>query len=87
MRYSLGRFSPQDSPPHGNYQAVMNAQREDAQSAGPDWSAELARHERWLRTIVAARCGEPQAVDEIMQELHVGDSPPLWPMRRPPRGG
>ncbi len=36
-----------------------------------DWSAELARHDRWLRTVVAARLGEPQAVDEVMQEVAV----------------
>jgi RNA polymerase sigma-70 factor (ECF subfamily) len=34
-----------------------------------DWGAELARHERWLRTVIFARVGEPQAVDEVMQEV------------------
>jgi RNA polymerase sigma factor (sigma-70 family) len=34
-----------------------------------DWAAELARHDRWLRTIVHARLGEPQAVCEVMQEI------------------
>ncbi len=34
-----------------------------------DWQAELARHDRWLRTIVLARLGERQAVDEVMQEV------------------
>jgi RNA polymerase sigma-70 factor (ECF subfamily) len=29
----------------------------------------LARHDRWLRTVVLARLGEPQAVDEVMQEV------------------
>jgi len=29
----------------------------------------LSRHDRWLRTVVAARVGEPQAVDEVMQEV------------------
>ena len=28
----------------------------------------LAEHDRWLRTVVFARVGEPQAVDEVMQE-------------------
>ncbi len=36
-----------------------------------DWAAELAKHERWLRTVIAARLGEPQAVDEVMQEVAV----------------
>ena len=34
-----------------------------------DWSELLARHERWLRTVVLARVGEPQAVEEVMQEV------------------
>ncbi|MFW5693117.1 MAG: RNA polymerase sigma factor [Thermoguttaceae bacterium] len=36
-----------------------------------DWAAELARHERWLRTVIAARLGEPQAIDEVLQEVAV----------------
>ena len=34
-----------------------------------DWQAELARHDRWLRTIVRARVREPEGVDEVMQEV------------------
>jgi RNA polymerase sigma-70 factor (ECF subfamily) len=34
-----------------------------------DWQALLAEHDRWLRTVVYARLGEPQAVDEVMQEV------------------
>jgi RNA polymerase sigma factor (sigma-70 family) len=34
-----------------------------------DWEAELARHGRWLRTVVIARLGESQAVDEVLQEV------------------
>ncbi len=34
-----------------------------------DWQAVLVEHDRWLRTIVYARLGEPQAVDEVMQEV------------------
>jgi len=34
-----------------------------------NWSAVLAEHDRWLRTVVCARLGEPQAVDEVMQEV------------------
>src|SRR5258708_27877489 len=36
---------------------------------GVDWAARLAEHDRWLRTIVLARLGERQAVDEVMQEV------------------
>lgn len=34
-----------------------------------DGAAALAEHGRWLRTVVIARLGEPQAVDELMQEI------------------
>jgi RNA polymerase sigma-70 factor (ECF subfamily) len=34
-----------------------------------DWQAELAKHDRWLRTVVGSRVREPQAVDDVMQEV------------------
>ena len=34
-----------------------------------DWPSELARHNRWLRTVVFARLGNVQEVDEVMQEV------------------
>jgi len=34
-----------------------------------DWTAVLEENQRWLRTVVAARSGESQAVAEIMQEI------------------
>ena len=34
-----------------------------------DWNAALTQHDRWLRTVVLARVGEPQAVDEVVQEV------------------
>lgn len=34
-----------------------------------DWSVMLKRHDRWLRTVVFARTGEREAVDEVMQEV------------------
>ncbi len=34
-----------------------------------DWQAALAQHDRWLRTVVVARLREPQAVEEVMQEV------------------
>ena len=33
------------------------------------WCAALATHDRWLRTVVFARVGESQAVDEVIQEV------------------
>jgi len=40
-------------------------------AAGPviDWSAQLALHGRWLRTVVRARLGDAGAVDDVMQEV------------------
>lgn len=34
-----------------------------------DWQQTLMEHDRWLRTVVAARVGERAAVDEVMQEV------------------
>jgi RNA polymerase sigma-70 factor (ECF subfamily) len=40
-----------------------------SETVGIDWPRVLAEHDRWLRTIVAVRVGEPQAIDEVMQEV------------------
>lgn len=34
-----------------------------------DWQAALTEHGRWLRSVLMARLGEPQAVDDVMQEV------------------
>ena len=34
-----------------------------------DWSEALAENDRWLRTVIYARVGDRQAVDEILQEV------------------
>lgn len=34
-----------------------------------NWAEVLAQHQRWLRAVIYARVGEPQAVDEVFQEL------------------
>jgi RNA polymerase sigma-70 factor (ECF subfamily) len=34
-----------------------------------DWPAALAQHDRWLRTVALARLHEPQAVEEVIQEV------------------
>ncbi len=34
-----------------------------------DWARELATHERWLRTVLFARLGDAQAVDDVFQEV------------------
>jgi RNA polymerase sigma factor (sigma-70 family) len=49
-------------------------------AASIDWSIALAEHQRWLRTVIGARLGEPQAVDDVMQEVSlaaVGQRAPL----------
>jgi RNA polymerase sigma-70 factor (ECF subfamily) len=49
---------------------MMQSKPKDPSEVGTiDWQAALAKHDRWLRTIVYARVGEPQAVDEVMQEV------------------
>ena len=34
-----------------------------------DWSALLDQHQRWLRTVVYARLGSSEGVDEVLQEV------------------
>jgi len=34
-----------------------------------DWTVAFAQHTRWLRTVVLARVREPQAVDDVLQEV------------------
>jgi RNA polymerase sigma-70 factor (ECF subfamily) len=50
---------------------VPSPVRDDHPSPAPkiDWQAALAQHDRWLRTVVYSRLGEPQAVDDVMQEV------------------
>jgi RNA polymerase sigma-70 factor (ECF subfamily) len=35
----------------------------------PDWGDGLLAHEGWLRKVILARTGEPQAVDEVFQRV------------------
>ncbi len=67
----------------------MNAGNEppatDGSSSRPiDWASVLAIHDRWLRTVVTARLGERQAVDEVLQEVSlaaVGATSAIEPSR------
>ena len=46
------------------------ADKENAASpTGLDWDAILSVNQRWLRRVVTARLGEPQAIDEVMQDI------------------
>jgi RNA polymerase sigma-70 factor (ECF subfamily) len=50
--------------------STQGARADDPADAGAiDWQAALADHQRWLRTVVLARLGEPQGVDEVLQEV------------------
>jgi RNA polymerase sigma-70 factor (ECF subfamily) len=55
----------------------MTIPQTDITDTGPasrrerDRAGWLAHHERWLRTVVLARTGESQAVDEVLQEVAV----------------
>jgi RNA polymerase sigma-70 factor (ECF subfamily) len=50
-----------------------------------DWGATLAEHERWLRRVVAARLDEPQAVDEVMQDVALAAVTQRSPLVNPAR--
>lgn len=50
-----------------------------------DWSAILREHDRWLRTIVYARLGEPQAVDDVMQDVALAAVRQASPIQDPTR--
>jgi RNA polymerase sigma-70 factor (ECF subfamily) len=52
-----------------------------------DWAATLAEHDRWLRTAVTVRLGEPQAVDEVMQEVALAAVAQQAPLKDPARVG
>jgi RNA polymerase sigma-70 factor (ECF subfamily) len=41
----------------------------EADRAGADWAAWLVAHQGWLRKVILARTGEPQAVDEVFQRV------------------
>ena len=55
---------------------------------GPfDWAAALDQHGRWLRTVVSARLGERQAVDEVMQEISLAAVAQRSPLADPTKVG
>jgi RNA polymerase sigma-70 factor (ECF subfamily) len=50
-----------------------------------DWGTTLAEHDRWLRRVVASRLGEPQAVDEVMQDVALAAVAQRSPLHNPAR--
>ena len=50
-----------------------------------DWGATLAAHEGWLRRVVASRLNEPQAVEEVMQDVALAAVAQHSPLLNPAR--
>ena len=57
----------------------------EAVASALDWGATLTEHERWLRRVVAARLDEPQAVDEVMQDVALAAVAQRSPLLDPAR--
>lgn len=59
-----------------------------AEDGGPnqppiDWQAVLAQNQRWLRTVIYARLGQADAVDEVLQEVALAVVRNSAPLRDP----
>jgi RNA polymerase sigma-70 factor (ECF subfamily) len=70
--------------------AMPNPHRQpgaDAAAARIDWPSVLAEHERWLRTVICARVGEPQAIDEVMQDVSLAAVRQHAPLSDPAKVG
>ena len=66
--------------------SVMTAaERSPPAAAGPaiDWGQCLPLHQAWLRKVILARTGEPQAVDEIWQQVALAAVEQRWPLSDP----
>lgn len=48
-----------------------------------DWGRCLAAHQAWLRRVILARTGEPQAVDEVWQQVALAAIEQRWPLTDP----
>ncbi len=49
----------------------------------PDWAAALSQHEAWLRTVVYARVGDAEDVEDVMQEVAMAAVAQKSPLRDP----
>jgi RNA polymerase sigma factor (sigma-70 family) len=52
-----------------------------------NWAAILQQHWSWLKTVVSARVGEPQAVDDVMQEVSLAAVRQRQPLADPSKMG
>jgi DNA-directed RNA polymerase specialized sigma24 family protein len=66
---------------------LPTTEAEASATSPPDWGSTLAVHERWLRRVVASRLGEPQAVEEVMQDVALAALAQRSPLRDPARAG
>lgn len=48
-----------------------------------DWGRRLSEHEAWVRRVILARTGEPQAVEEIWQQVALAAIGQRWPLTDP----
>ena len=51
-----------------------------ANGSGLDWARSLPVHEPWLRRVILARTGQPQAVDEVWQQVALAAVEQRWPL-------
>jgi RNA polymerase sigma-70 factor (ECF subfamily) len=58
-----------------------------ASRASFDWALLLPEHEPWLRRVILARTGEPQAVEEVWQQLALAAVEQRWPLADADRVG
>jgi RNA polymerase sigma factor (sigma-70 family) len=58
-----------------------------ASAASIDWPSVLAEHGNWLRTVICARLGEPQAIDEVMQDVSLAAVRQQAPLSDPAKVG
>ena len=52
-----------------------------------DWERWLNVHAGWLRRVIAARTGEPAAVDEVWQQVVLAAVEQRWPLADPAKVG
>ena len=45
-----------------------------------DWGRRLSEHEAWLRRVILARTSEPQAVEEVWQQVALAAIEQRWPL-------
>jgi RNA polymerase sigma-70 factor (ECF subfamily) len=58
---------PPPQEPDAPSNAPLDLRASDA--VGPSWAQMLALHGRWLRRVLLSRLGEPQAVEDVLQDV------------------